>query len=81
MTVQADYVIVTEESKYGDIRSDFVKSQIEELGFIKDDDFFIFTDKDKDENVENDEPIKIYFALRFKGKNLDRIADNLRIKA
>ena len=52
-----------------------------DLGFEKDKDYFIFTDKEGKKDVENDESIKIFFAIRFTGRKLDEIADDLKIKA
>lgn len=51
-----------------------------DLGFEKDKDYFIFTDREN-EKVEDDESIKIFFAIRFTGRKLDEIADDLKIKA
>jgi hypothetical protein len=80
-SVQADYVIITSESEPGDNKAELIRNQIVDLGFERDKDYFIFTDRPSNEKVPDKEEIKIYFALRFTGKKLDEIADKLKIKA
>jgi len=74
-TILADYVIVTNEVEYGDIKAEIIKEQIEDLGFTRDVDYFIFTDKDKGYRPEKGEAIRIFFAFKFMGDRLDKIAD------
>lgn len=80
-SVQADYVIITNETEPGDNKAELIENQIIDLGFKPNEDYYIFTDREPDENVKPDDEIKIYFALRFTGKKLDEIADKLKIKA
>jgi hypothetical protein len=80
MSLQADYMIISNETQCGDQKAEILKSQLDDLGFVKDKDYYIFTDKDYNDKLEDDDEVTIYFALRFSGEILDKIADKLQIK-
>ena len=77
---EADYVIVTSEEWPGDQKSVIIENQLKDLGLKRNRHYWIFVEPMAAKFRAEHPAFKIFFAIRFTGPKVDRIAHDLKMK-
>ena len=80
-SLEADYLIVLTEESGDNSKSTLIEGQLDDLGFIKEKEYFVFKEKKKDiMSTINEEPsFEIFIAIKFTNAKIDEWADKLKV--
>lgn len=73
-------MIVTTEEWPGDQKSVIIENQLNDLGFVRNRHYWIFVSSLPSKFGSDDEAFKIFFAIKFTGPKIDKIAHDLKMQ-